>query len=308
MRFILNYKALILCALLYVWSSDTLKAQQSASFPEYNFNPFIINPAFAGLLEQAELTVAYTGVNAIEGGPRNFNFSGHTPLADGKMGIGGGIIRDEIGVTSSTNAFMAYSYKIFFDFKEDRPYWQNYQPGSLSFGITAGVLQFQDNLLDLGISDDIRFSENINTTIPTVGAGFLFNHSRFYVGVSAPNIIGTLLATEEAINIEFPVYAYMGYRFYNNRFKNLILKPSVLLRHENGAPLLIDLNTSISFKNSYELGAGYRSNGSFNFLAGLYFAKSFRFIYHFNSITNNSPMGSTHGLVLSYRFDEGYSN
>lgn len=306
MRLIFNYNSFILGVLLCVLSSNTLLGQQSASFPEYNYNPFIINPAYAGLLSQTEITLSYTGLNAIEGGPRNFSLSGHSPISDGKMGLGAAIIRDEIGVTSSTNGFLAYSYKLFFDLKDNRPYWQNFQPGSFSFGVTAGLLQFQDNLLDLGISNDIQFDENINATIPTIGAGFLLNHSRFYVGVSAPNILGTELASDDAVNIKFPVYGYFGYRFYSNRFENFMLKPSMFLKHEKGAALLLDLNTSVSYRNQYELGMGYRSNGSFNFLAGLYFAKSFRIIYNFNSITNNSPMGSTHGLVLSFRFDDGY--
>lgn len=301
------HNSLLLCLFLYFVLSLKMYAQQTASFPEYNYNPFIINPAYAGLLNTSELTVANTGFSSIEGAPRNFNASFHTPISDGRMGLGAAIIKDEIGVTSSTNAFIAYSYKIRFDFKSNRPYWQNYEPGTLSFGITAGLLQFQDDLLELNIMDDKQFAENIDTSIPTVGAGFLFNHSRFYVGISTPNLLGTSLATDgESINLQFPVYGYFGYRFFSDRFSNFMFKPSIFMKHEKGAPLIVDFNAAMSYQNKFEIGAGYRTNASFNVLTGVYLFDYFRLIYHYNITTNNSPIGNIHGLILSFRFGDGY--
>lgn len=302
----ITHKAL-LCLLVCIVTNNIIFSQQSALFPEYNYNPFIINPAYAGLLSNTEATLSNTGFSDFEGAPRHLNFSFHTPLQKGKIGLGGAIISDKIGVTNSTNAFVAYSYKIFFDFKSNRPYWQDYQAGSLSFAITAGVQQFQDNLLDLGITDDISFSENINTSIPTIGAGFLFNHAKFYAGISTPNLLGLKLASNEGVNLEFPIYGYFGYYFFSNRFKDFLIKPSLFLRHEKGAPLLADFNVAVSYKNKLELGAGYRSTSSINLLAGIYLADSFRVIYHYNLAPNNSPLGNTQGFILSLRLGNGYN-
>jgi len=298
---------LALGVLLSLLSLNTTFGQQTAVFPEYNFNPFIINSAYAGLLPTTEVTASNTGFSSFEGSPRNLSLSFHTPLNRGKVGLGAGFIRDEIGVTTSTSAFAAYSYKIFFDFKDDRPYWQIYQPGTLSFGITAGIQQYQDNLLELGITDDPRFSQNINATIPTVGVGFLFNHARFYAGVSTPNLLGDRLASDDNLQLESPIYGYFGYRFYNNRFEDFMLKPSVLIKSEKGAPLQIDTNVSISYRNRFELGTGYRSNSSVNFLAGVYLIKNFRLIYHYNLALKDSVLPNIHGLMLSYRFGKGYA-
>lgn len=281
--------------------------QQTAVFPEYNFNPFIINSAYAGLLPTTEASASNTGFSSFEGSPRNLSLSFHTPLNEGKVGLGAGFIRDEIGVTTSTSAFAAYSYKIFFDFKDDRPYWQIYQPGTLSFGITAGIQQYQDNLLELGILDDPRFSQNINATIPTVGVGFLFNHARFYAGISTPNVLGDRLASDDNLELNSPLYGYFGYRFYNNRFEDFMLKPSVLIKSEKGAPTQIDTNLSVSYRNRFEVGGGYRSDSSVNFLAGLYLIQNFRLIYHYNIALKNSVLPNVHGLMLSYRFGRGYA-
>ncbi|WP_430907462.1 PorP/SprF family type IX secretion system membrane protein [Maribacter sp. 2-571] len=298
----------VLGVLLLFLSYHSVFGQQTATYPEYNFNPFIINSAYAGLLPDAEMTVSNTGFSSFEGSPKNLSLSFHTPLNDGKVGLGAGLVRDEIGVTTATSVFAAYSYKIFFDFEDDRPYWQIYQPGTLSFGITAGAQQYQDNLLELGITDDLRFGRNINATIPMVGVGFLFNHARFYAGISTPNLLGDRFASDENLELESPIYGYFGYRFYNNRFEDFMLKPSVLIKTEKGAPLQIDTNVSVSYKNRFELGAGYRSNTSINLLAGVYLIKNFRLLYYANIAAKASPFGNTHGILLSYRFGKGYTD
>ncbi|MCB0450084.1 MAG: type IX secretion system membrane protein PorP/SprF [Confluentibacter sp.] len=283
-------------------------AQQTPTFSEYNYNPFIINAAYAGLTEHTEFSLSNTGLlNPFEGSPRTLSFSGHGALNRGKVGIGAGIIKDQIGVTTATSFFGAYSYKLFFDFESKRPNWQLYSPGVLSFGITAGVQQYQDNLLELGIVDDPNFAENISATIPTIGLGFLFNYDAFYVGISAPNVLGDAFASEDRLKLENPVYGYFGYHFYNNRFQQLIIKPNALIKYENGAPLQADLNVAISFKNKFEIGAGYRTSSSINVLAGFYVLQNFRFIYNYNIAASNSPLGNTHGFVLSYQFGNGYS-
>ena len=300
--------ALVAIVCLLVVTTNTAFSQQTPTFSEYNYNPFIINSAYAGLTPNTEIAVSNSGYfNEFEGSPKSFSLSGQGQINRGKVGLGAGIIRDQIGVTTSTSFFGAYSYKIFFDFENNRPYWQHYSPGVLSFGITAGVQQYQDNLLELGIMDDPNFSENITATIPTSGLGFLFNHASFYVGASAPNVLGDALASDDSLNLTNPIYGYFGYRFFNNIFKDMMIKPNVLLKYENGAPLQADLNVAVSFKNKFEIGGGYRTSSSLNLLAGVYLFDSVRFIYNYNLSTNKSPLGNTHGFVLSYQFGEGYA-
>lgn len=301
-------KKLSLIACFLVFNFINTSAQQTPSFSEYNYNPFILNAAYAGLTENTELSLANTGhLNSFEGSPKSFSLSGQGKLNRGKIGVGAGIIRDQIGVTTSTSAFAAFSYKIFFDFQNDRPYWQIYEPGVISFGITAGVQQFQDNLLDLGIVDDPQFSQNINATIPTIGLGFLFNQATFYVGVSAPNVLGDALATDHSLHLENPIYGYFGYRFYNNKFENIMIKPNMLIKYESGAPVQADINVAVSFRNKFEIGGGYRTSSSVNLLAGIYLFNNMRFIYNYNVTMNNSPLGNAHGFILNYQFGKGYS-
>jgi len=122
-------------------------AQQTAAFSEYNYNPFIINSAYAGMLPTSEVTSSYSGIaRTVDGSPTNFALSINSPMNDGKMGFGAGFVRDQIGVTTSSNFFAAYSYKVRFDVRRKHYDWQIFEPGVLSFGITAGVKQFQEKM------------------------------------------------------------------------------------------------------------------------------------------------------------------
>ncbi|WP_158851180.1 PorP/SprF family type IX secretion system membrane protein [Algibacter sp. L1A34] len=305
----MNFTKKTIAIAILIGFAHCINAQQTPTFSEYNYNPFIINAAYAGLTKNTEFSMSNTGFfNQFEGSPRSFSLSGHGSLNEKKMGIGAAIMRDQIGITKSTSFFAAYSYKIFFDFKSNRPYWQLYDTGVLSFGITAGLQQYQSNLTELGIIGDPKFAQDINTSIPTIGLSFLFNHASFYVGFSTPNVMGDSLASDKNLVLNSPYYGYFGYRIYNNRFEDFMIKPNMLIKYEDGAPLQADFNVAFSFKNKFEIGTGYRTSNSINFLAGIYLFNNMRAIYNYNIANKNSPLGNTHGLILSLQLNEGYSN
>ncbi|WP_268225592.1 PorP/SprF family type IX secretion system membrane protein [Sinomicrobium oceani] len=300
MRNIKTHHYLYLFAILI---SKIAMAQQTPSFPEYNYNPMLINPAYTGMTSGPEITLSHNGyVGSIPGSSQTSAFSFHTPAAQAKMGLGAAVYHDKIGVTTNTNVFLSYSYKIFFDLKNDRPSWEIYDQHVLSFGITAGVRQFRENLLELGIPDDPVFSENIRADIPSVGVGFLYHRADFYIGISAPNILGDRLASRDDLHLSNPVYGYVGYRFFADRFDEVIVKPNLLIKNESGAPLQADINISTSFRNKFEIGAGYRSSASINFMAGIYLFRHFRLLYHYNTGRRNSVSGNSHGVVITYAF------
>lgn len=300
-------KKIVTLAIFLGLGWNFINAQQTPNFAQYNYNPFIINAAYAGLTPSTEISFSNEGFsNQFEGSPRSFSLSGHGSLNNKKIGLGAGILRDQIGVTTSTHFFTAYSYKIFFDFENNRPHWQLYDAGVLSFAITAGVQQYQDNLTALNITNDPNFAENINASIPTLGFSFMFNHATFYLGLSTPNVIGDALASNDNLKLNSPYYGYFGYRFFNNRFKDLIIKPNILIKYEDGAPLQTDINLAVSFRNKFETGIGYRTNKSINLLVGIYVLDNARLIYNYNVANNKSPLGNTHGLAISYQFGNGY--
>ncbi len=285
----------------------SLWAQQTPIFTHYDYNAVTINPAHAGFYPSADITLTNNGyINQLEGSPKNIGLTLNTPLGERNMGLGAGFISDEVGVTKTTQVYVSYAYKIVFDHNYNKARWWSYNPNVLSFGITAGALFYNEDLLSLGIQNDPNFSTNIQSTIPGLGLGILYNRERFYVGFSAPNILGTVLATDEDINLENSLYAYSGYRFFVTRFQEVMIKPNALLKYVAGAPAQLDLNVTMNYKNRIEAGVGYRTSEAINVMAGFYMFDHFRILYTYNQALRSAPINNSHGIVLSYRLGEGF--
>lgn len=282
-------------------------AQQTPTFAEYNYNPFIINAAYAGVLDGAEITLSNAGLGGqdFQGAPSSLSLTANTPLRNQKMGLGAGYIRDKIGVTTSTRLFAAYSYKVILN-DNAYPYWKLYDRSFVSFGITAGALIYDQDLLSLGIQNDPDFATNINTTLPNVGIGALFGQGNFFIGASMPNVLGNDIFNQDNLKLSNPIYGYTGYNFATNRFNEYIVKPSLLFKYEQGAPVQVDMNLALSVKNIFEIGAGFRTSNTFSASAGFYVFKNMRILYNYSQGTTASPLGNTHGILLSYKIGEGY--
>lgn len=283
--------------------------QQTPVFANYNYNTVIINPAHAGFYPDSDITITNRGyLNSVEGSPRNIGLTLNSTLRSKNMGLGAGVLSDQVGVTTTTSIFGAYAYKLVFDHNYSRARWWSYNPNVLSFGITAGVTFYNEDLLSLGIPNDPNFANNINTVVPTLGVGVLYNRDRIYLGISSPNVLGSSLSSEKNINIVNPVYAYSGYRFFATRFEEVLITPSILIKYVSGAPIQADFNTTINYKNKIEVGAGYRTNSSLNFLAGFHISNHLRVLYNYNHALRNTPVNNTHGIVLSYRMGDGFGD
>ena len=294
---------IIVLFVLMLGAQHQLIAQQTPVFAEYNYDPFVINPAYAGMAAGSVISLSHQRYTRnTEGTPRESSASFHTPLSDDKMGLGLLVENNRVGVSSVTSASVAYAYKLFFDHKSDRPYWQVYDQNVLSFGMTAGFTRLSENLTELGVVNDPEFAENLAETIPVIGAGLLYNRVGFYLGVSMPNLLGNRVLSRKDVTLPSPVYGYFGYRFFTDIYNENMITPSVLVKYEKGAPVQVDMNVSASFNNRFEVGAGYRTTSSLNLLVGFYPVEQLRVIYHYGIGFNRPVLGNDHGLVVSYAF------
>ncbi|MDO6792571.1 type IX secretion system membrane protein PorP/SprF [Tamlana sp. 1_MG-2023] len=303
----MKYKYIILMVvMLSTGFLQSLFGQQTPVFSNYSANGVLINPAYAGFYPDMDITFTSSGqLSQIEGSPKTMSLLVNAPTSSENVGVGGGAYSDQIGVTKATSLFGTYSYKLFFD--SDNSNWWSYNPHVLSFGISAGVMFFDENLLDLGINNDPNFANNISTTIPTIGLGALYNRERAYIGLSASNVLGDALSSEDNIDVKGAYYLYGGYRFFTNRFREVMITPSTLLKYVSGAPVQVDLNTKVNYKNIFEVGAGYRTDDSLNLFVGLYLFEHLRVMYSYNKMLKSSNLTDSHGIVLSFRLGDGFS-
>ncbi len=286
-----------------MWLSMGIFAQQDPMYSEYVFDGLLINPAYAGTHDVLNAALLYRDqwLN-IPGAPKTGIFSIDAPLKNEKVGIGLNIESDKIGVTSFTNVTGDYSYRL------------KFSNSSLNLGIQLGVGFTNSNLTSVITSDggpaDPSFESNYHVALPIFGFGMYYYSDKFFAGLSIPQIGGSsvqkvLYGNSDNINLDLSnhYFLYTGYLF--NLTPDVKLKPSVLFKYVNGAPVEMDINGVCWFYDLIALGFSYRSLASVDFLAQFKLTDQVYLGYAYEYPTNalNNFSSGSHEIMLQYMFD-----
>ncbi len=262
-------KNLLVPIAIFMGVIGSMNAQQDAQYTQYMYNTMSVNPAYAGSRGQLSAAALYrsqwVGLN---GAPETFTLNLHSPIRNSKLGYGISVVQDKIGdgVVSETYLDAVVSYTI--DVSLD---------GKLSFGLKAG-----GNLLNLDFTGLTNFDlepvsvDNIeNRFTPNIGLGIYYHTSKFYAGLSAPNVLATEHfdnSNTDANSVQFlskeriNFYFITGYVFdLGGNFK---FKPALLTKVVGGAPLQVDMSASFLYNDKFSFGVAYRWDAALSGLFG----------------------------------------
>lgn len=253
-------KKIVYSLLLLV--SLSLHAQQEPQYTQYMYNPSVINPAYAGSLGYGSLFSLYrTQWIGLEGAPKTLNLSYHQPLENTNLGLGGNIVHDEIGPSTTTNFAVDVSYTIDFE-NESR----------LAFGIKAAgqLLNIDYTKLNHYNPSDVSFANNIsNQFSPNIGVGLFYYNDTGYLGLSVPMLLQTKIYDEFAYSD-----ANRRQHFYLSGGKvfdlsyDLKFKPAFVVKMVAGSPLQVDLTANFLFHEKFTVGLAYRWSAALSALVG----------------------------------------
>lgn len=277
-------------------------SQQLPQFTQYMFNTISINPAYAGSRE----TLSIVGLHrsqwvGLEGGPETQTLSAHTPLRNENMGLGISFINDKLGYENFAYLYADYSYTI-----------KTSEKTKLAFGLKGGFTQYTlDEVLlnDPDVVGDPFFNDVSNRWSPNVGAGLYLHSQMWYVGLSAPRLLNTDYnkgrnGTLDYVALERTSY-YLTGGYVFNLSETTKLKPSVLLKATNGAPLSFDVSANFLFNDTFWIGGGYRMNQNAAAIGGIadfQVSKQLRIGYAYEyPISDLRPYTSgTHEVLLMF--------
>ncbi len=270
-------------------------AQQQAMYTQYMFNGLAINPAYAGSHESLTLTALgreqWVG---FEGAPSSQTFTAHAPLRNDKIALGLLLTRDEIGITKQQGAYAIYAYRI------------RMVKGTLSAGLQAGFNNYRAAFSQVKVrQDDGSFSiDDLQGFLPNFGTGVYYNTQRFYVGFSLPQLLTNPYPGHDGSRAQQYRHWFLtsGYVFDLNQ--DLKLKPNVLVKAVEGAPLELDLNANLLIRELIWLGVSYRSLDAISGLFELQATPRFRIGYAYDYTLTDIQQFNTgsHELMLNYRF------
>ena len=282
-------------------------AQQDSQFTNYMYNTININPAYAG--SRGVLSVFGLHRNqwvGLDGAPVTNTFSLNTPINNSNFGIGFSIVNDRIGPSddNSISADVSYSVKTSETFK-------------LSFGIkaTANLLNVDFTKLNIYNPGDALAQYNVdNKFSPNVGAGVYFHSNKTYIGFSVPNFLETKhfdkdessFSSESVASERMHYYLIAGHVF--DLSGNIKLKPAILTKMVQGAPLQVDLSANFLFNDKFTLGAAYRWDAAASLLAGFQVSNSWFIGYGYDmEVTKLANYNSgSHEIFLRYELFKNY--
>ncbi|MGE0078544.1 MAG: type IX secretion system membrane protein PorP/SprF [Bacteroidales bacterium] len=277
---------------IVVFSAITLRAQQEPIFTHYMQSPISINPAITGTVRNLNIDLLsrlqWVG---LEGAPKSFSLSAHTPWAAKRIGVGINIMNDNTWPINNTHISGSYAYRLRLN-----------DNITLSMGIKGGFTYYSASLTSLHIinPDDPEFMQNEKKFYPNIGVGFYTYSRTFFVGVSMPRLIQTAFDKQFDKNLRRPLYLIGGYNLTITEEWSFM--PSALAGAMVGVPMSCDVTAKFLYQGRFIFGTHYRIGDAMGLFFDIRINRELSMGYAFDySLTKLSRVNSgTHELMVSY--------
>ncbi|MBC6611974.1 type IX secretion system membrane protein PorP/SprF [Hymenobacter sp. BT507] len=305
---------LLLLFPLLVLAAIPALAQQEAQYSQYMNNNYLLNPGATGVEDYIDIKASYrTQWVGLDGAPKTFYLSGSSSLGKWRStskrtlndrrrpfhAIGGLVYRDVTGPTSRTSAYASYAYNLVLTPKI-----------RAALGASIGMQQFAVDGNQLQFYDPTTVAASAASRVLDGSVGLWVYSSDFYVGVSSTQLLGNKLDFSygpDQVSAGAPGNALKRHYFFTGGVRvplsqDWSLVPSVLVKTVNPAPLSVDLNAKLKYRDLLWVGASWRAFDSVIALAGLSY-EQFTIGYSYDaglSKLNNYHYGS-HEILLGLR-------
>ncbi|MEL7148711.1 MAG: type IX secretion system membrane protein PorP/SprF, partial [Bacteroidota bacterium] len=312
-------KLIVLALMMITLTSLKVEAQQEYMITQYMYNGLALNPAYAGIHKGISVGALWREQwTAIAGAPNTQFFSIHSPLNYRYASLGAVLYRDELGVKTEYTGYFSYAYRI-----------KVGAESQLSMGLQLNLHNFSNDIQRLfnqsgliqatDLSDPLyqAFEEDNLGFKWNFGAGLMLHSDRYYVGVSVPQIINKKFFENVADNVESSrlvrhLFVSAGYVLNTN--SDIVLKPNILFKAVQNAPVEFDLNLNALLAKVLWLGVSLRSElsqatekkaGPLESISGLIAIQAtpqFQIGYAYD-FTTTSINTNTHEIMLNYIFN-----
>jgi type IX secretion system PorP/SprF family membrane protein len=296
-------KRLLTSAIVTLGLLSVLHAQTPGHRPYRQFfaNPYLFNPAYVGINNQAELNLSYRQQwMGFKDSPVITGLNLQLPT-NNRVAIGFNIASDK-QVLLRNNSFMAtFGYIL--------PIAENQ---SLRFGLSGGVGM---NSIDLN-------SEELNTNDPAIvnaannnfyvdgNVGVVYTHSGLKLGFAFTELFSSNSFNHDSFskfafsNLRNRLYS-VSYRFNVGIMENFAVEPYVLYRESaDGLQNAWEAASVVYYKDKIWTGAGYNQNNGLSLFLGMNLKDKFRvsYSYEFPPFKSGVTSTSAHELHLTYKF------
>ena len=314
---------------LFLFVACVSYSQQQAQYSQYLINEYLVNPALSGVEDFVDIKVGYrTQWVGIDNHPETYYLSAHASIgkSNGAMthksdygnwhGVGGLFYRDKTGPTSQTSAYLNYAYNL--KITQGEGFNVHHKDGiRLSFGTFIGLNQYtiDGSQLTAEQADDIAIVGNSQTTtLPDASiGGMLYFRDQYFVGLSAFQLLGSKIEFNEpgtpssnnnlTEDGKLTRHYYLSFAYKKKIKDDFYFIPSSLVKFTSPAPVSVDLNAWLDYKDIIYGGISYRTGDAVGIIIGTLLFEQVEFYYSYDytlSELNVQSQGS-HEITLGYR-------
>ncbi len=246
--------------------SNLTFAQDTGNFTQFFFNPYSLNPSFAGIDGSSALFLAYRKQwSGIEGSPTIANFSYHAPLKS-RLSMGVNVANDKRGILSNSGLLITVAYSV--PLGEEK---------YIRFGISGGGSW---NTVDLNkiqnqnLGSDPALVNLLNQHSSIIGnAGISLHIKSFHIGAALPNLFTPSYVSKDAFTVTEvqPFQAlvlHASNRFYFADNKH-VFEPYAVYRINNGLPSQYEFAGVLHLSHLVWLGGSYKQDFGISALGGI---------------------------------------
>ena len=292
----------ILLLLILCCGELTALSQQDALYSQYMYNPFAINPAYAGSRNSYSAVLLHRSQwVGMPGAPQTQSFALHAPAANSGLAWGVNFAHDQIGPSRNIIAAGTGAYHLKFD------------KSKLAFGLRAGIY---NTILDRSMlnfnedNDQLDIGGKESAMVPSFDFGVYYYMQKAYAGLTVNHLTkhsfkfddyGDTVLTSMALKRHFMLNA--GYVWELKR--NFVLKPSFLFKAVAGAPFNLDLNVSALFYKRFWLGLSFRNTTNIVIMTDInvtdYMRIGYAFDYNYDKLGTYNK--GSHEVFIGFDFD-----
>lgn len=273
-------------------------SQSLPIYTQYIVNPYIYNPAYAGLEGRATVGLTYRKQwYGITDAPTTANLVFHTPLFAG-LNMGINVTQDKFGIFENSSALLSVGYTIGLG-------WNHY----LSMGISGGARFQMIDYTNLNLNDPAFAGVLDQNTYLDGNAGIAYHISGFNLGISLPQIFKSEVFPTDSIQlgeIGGVINSYIITADYMLYFAddNFAFQPYGLYRSYEGFSPQFEAGGIFHIKNMLWVGGAYRQDFGIAGLAGVKIKGNFSFGYSYEipAIKATNVNKSSHEIQLNISF------
>lgn len=271
--------------------------QNSLDFRQFYFNPYLFNPAYAGVSGYTEAAIAHRQQwIGFEDSPVVSGFSFQDPLKK-RVFIGFNLSTQKSIALRNTSVLATVGYAI--------PITENH---SLRFAFSGGMTINDVDLEGRDYSNDPLILAAAQNKVYGEGSfGMLYTIKEFAVGIALPTLFsqqGTGAGILKTHPLEHLLNQLYSVRYKFNVKSGFAVEPYFLYRLNRDLQNYWEVASLIHYKEKISVGASYQQYNGLAFFMGYTFREDYSIGYGYEVPNRTSAKANSHEFQMKFRFGE----